>query len=60
VFKFPDRPDGDWPIVLCQLCAGILGFLGLWLAAKVIVAASCGAPAADRDEDEQGGSTGQT
>jgi hypothetical protein len=36
VFKLLDRPDGDWPIMLCALCASILGFLALWFAAKVI------------------------
>ena len=36
MFKLLDRPDGDWPIVLCALCASILGFLGLWFVAKVI------------------------
>ena len=36
MLKLLDRPDGDWPIMLCALCASILGFLALWLVAKVI------------------------
>jgi hypothetical protein len=31
-----DRPDRDWPIALCAVCASIVGFLGFWFVAKVI------------------------
>ena len=49
VFKWLlDRPDGDWPIALCAVCASILGFLGLWFVAKVIGSVYCVAPKAGR------------
>jgi hypothetical protein len=48
-FKLLDRPAGDWPFLLCVLCAAIIGFLGLWYLANSIGSARDGASTDTKD-----------